>query len=266
MEDDTTDVTTDVLEQLAGEHRSLTSRSQALCRDEGQDDLTSLATAIVEHELVHRLLEHPLLRRDVRGGLLFQERREEQLLLAARLVRILDHDLGDAVGARAGSQTDVRRGRHVRAGVQTGGRCDVHPSRRSDVRTDGRSDRRPSVGPIELFDAEFAAHTDREEILSFPHLRREVPAGEFRRLGALRQRLRPLCLAALEDDPDLVTQGLWATAPRHELPGLLGLPADLIEELPVVQSRRADPGAGEDRPDTAHAGRPRRRTLLAGRD
>lgn len=184
MEDDEADV----LEQLAVEHRSLTSRSRELRCATDRDDLITLATAVVEHELVHRLLEHPLLRRDERGRMLFEERREEQLLLADRLVRALE-----------GTQ-----------GTRT----------------------------IAAFDDEFAAHTDREEILSLPHARREATTDELARLGELRRRLRPLCLDALEEDPQLITRGQWATAPRHRLPDLLGLPSELVDELPFADTRR----------------------------
>jgi hypothetical protein len=179
----------DVLEQLAGEHRDLTTRSSDLRRDGDQQALRSLATAVAEHEIAHRLLVHPLLRRDERGLSLFEDRREEQLLLADRLGRALT----------------------------AGG-------------TDSRA--------LGTFDREFASHTDREEILSFPHLRREVTPDELRELGDLRRRLRPICLAALEDDPRVVTHGRWATVPRHELPPLLGVPDELVEALPLATAGR----------------------------
>lgn len=87
--------TEDLLIQLALEHRDLTAVSNDLRRRSREvtlDDLRVATVAIVEHEIAHRLLVHPLLRRDRRGRSVFSERREEQLLLADRL----RHVLGDA--------------------------------------------------------------------------------------------------------------------------------------------------------------------------
>jgi hypothetical protein len=182
----------DLLEQLAVEHRDLTTRSRRLRRESETDELWRLARDVVEHELAHRLLVHPLLRRDDRGLSLFEERREEQLLLADRL--------GHTLAA---------------------------------------SEPRARARAIADFDAEFAAHTDREEILSIPHLRREVAALELRELGAVRQELRPLVLAGLASDPRSVTHGRWSTVPRHELAGLLGLPPALTSRFPLATAGRA---------------------------
>jgi hypothetical protein len=181
----------DLLDQLAVEHRDLSSRSRRLRREAATDDLWVLARDVVEHELAHRLLVHPLLRRDDRGLSLFEERREEQLLLADRL--------GHALAAR-------------------------EPSARARA--------------IATFDAEFAAHTDREEILSIPHLRREVSALELRELGKVRQDLQPLTRSAISDEPRLVTHGRWSTVPRHELAGLLDLPESLTARFPLATAGR----------------------------
>jgi hypothetical protein len=181
----------DLLDQLAAEHRDLSSRSRRLRREGATDDLWLLARDVVEHELAHRLLVHPLLRRDDRGLSLFEERREEQLLLADRLGHALAAD---------------------------------EPTARTRA--------------IATFDAEFAAHTDREEILSIPHLRREVSALERRELGGARQDLQPRTLAAISREPRLVTHGRWSTVPRHELAGLLDLPESPTARFPLATAGR----------------------------
>ncbi|WP_052664939.1 hypothetical protein [Nitriliruptor alkaliphilus] len=91
---------TDLLVELSLEHRELTRASADLRRrgDHTADAVRAITIDLVEHELAHRLLVHPLLRRDERGRLLFTERREEQLLLADRLRHALATTQGD--GAR----------------------------------------------------------------------------------------------------------------------------------------------------------------------
>lgn len=174
----------DLLQQLALEHRELPSRWADLAADATAERRRATADRIVEHELAHRLLVHPLLQRDDRGRALLGERREEQLLLADPLGRVL---------AAASS-------------------------------------------PRQLVD-EFTAHTDREEILVFPHLRRTATREELRALGALRPQLRDAVLAALDRLPRFTTHGRWATVPRHELAAELELPGELVEALPSGRPR-----------------------------
>jgi hypothetical protein len=176
----------DLLQQLAVEHRELAAGWAAQLSGDGSDEQRrAVADRIVEHELAHRLLVHPLLQRDDRGRALLGERREEQLLLADRLGRFL------AAGAA-----------------------------------------------VRAFEDEFTAHTDREEILSFPHLRRTVGEVELRCLGELRSPLRGAIEAALDRQPRLTTHGRWATLPRHELREALELPDEVLEGLPPSSAPR----------------------------
>jgi hypothetical protein len=210
--------TKDLLLQLALEHRDLAGRARALRQRWSEDPVEALrdaATGIVEHELAHRLLVHPLLRLDARGRLLFQERREEQLLLADRLRHAL-----------------------VVAGIV--------PSEEDDP-----------LGPAAVtgLGDEFVAHTDREEILAFPHLRRLVRPDQLLELGALRGRLRGLVGARLTADRSPVSDGRWATVARRDLPDLLDLPDDLVEALPSSPSGGGGQDLVVDLPD-AVSGRP----------
>lgn len=195
---------TDLLLQLALEHRELAQASRLL-RQRGRDltrtALLEAAIRIVEHELAHRLLVHPLLRRDGRGRELFSERREEQLLLADRLRHLLA-----AIPGNAQEGTDV-------------------------LRTD----------PVVRLDQQLAAHTDREEIVSFPHLRRAVDTDELAELGGLRLRLRDLLLGRLSSSAEAIADGSWADVPRRDLPQLLDLPEDLVIALPDLAAEDRTP-------------------------
>lgn len=184
---------TDLLVELSLEHRELTRVSAELRRrgDEAADAVRAITIDLVEHELAHRLLVHPLLRRDERGRLLFTERREEQLLLADRLRHAL---------ATTRALADGRR--HAPTRVVVG------------------------------LDQQLVAHTDREEIVSFPHVRRVVDREELARLGALRRHLGDAVRRRLSDDDAPVVDGSWATTSRRDLPELLDLDHDLIIELP----------------------------------
>jgi hypothetical protein len=185
--------TRDLLHQLADEHRDLTDASRRLHHLLGipGDALRSTAARIVEHELAHRLLVHPLLRRDRRGRKLFSDRREEQLLLADRLGRTL------ALAQADPQDPDVAR----------------------------------------TLDLQLVEHTDREEILEFPHLRHITSGDELVALGELHAKLRAALRHALERDDSLVVDGSWASAPRSELPELLQLPEDLVIVLPDAEPR-----------------------------
>lgn len=193
----------DLLLQLALEHRDLTAISQMLRERRGEldpDEVRLAAVTIVEHELAHRLLVHPLLRRDGRGRSLFGERREEQLLLADRL----RHALAEADAAA------------------------------DDAATAGTTPRSRVSG----LDHQLVAHADREEIVAFPHVRRVADADELRELGALRQRLRDVVAARLLSEDSPVVDGTWASTPRRELPELLELPDDLVIDLPDLETAR----------------------------
>lgn len=188
----------DLLLQLALEHRDLDAISRALCRrraDLDPEQVRLAAVTIVEHELAHRLLVHPLLRRDHRGRALFGERREEQLLLADRLRHALRQ-------VEAASDDDPRR------------------------------------DPVAGLDHQLVAHADREEIVSFPHVRRVADPDELRELGALRQRLQEIVVERLLAEDSPVVDGRWASAPRRDLPELLELPDDLVIELPDLETSR----------------------------
>jgi hypothetical protein len=192
---------TDLLLQLALEHRELTNASRFL-RQRGPDltrgALRDAAIRIVEHELAHRLLVHPLLRRDHRGRQLFRERREEQLLLADRLRHLL------ATTPESAPPNDRRT-------------------------------RRVGTDPVLRLDQQFAAHADREEIVSFPHLRRLVEPDELAELGAQRLRQREHVTARLTAPGSPVDDGSWADAPRRDLPQLLELPEDVIITIPDLE-------------------------------
>lgn len=185
----------DLLRQLALEHRDLTHATRVLRRgggDRSPDGLRRIAATIVEHEVAHRLLVHPLLARDDRGRTLLRERREEQRLLADRL-------------------------RHLLAGEPSG----------SEAR--GRwSPPDPATG----LDDQLVEHTDREEIVAFPHVRRLAGAGELDELGALRDRVREVVSAALAADDTPIRDGRWASAPRDELLALFDLRESLGIEGP----------------------------------
>lgn len=202
----------DLLLQLSWEHRDLAAAARALrhrAPDLDADTVEDTIAGLVEHELAHRLLVHPLLRRDGRGRLLFEERREEQLVLADRIRHLLvAADLAADIAAHGSSEVD-----------------DL------EVLVD-----LPEV--VCHLDDEFVEHADREEILAFPHLRRLATAEELLTLGALRTRLGALVRPRLALDGPLIAAGRWATAARRLLPELLGLPEDVTTELPTTTSVR----------------------------
>ncbi|MEX1177335.1 MAG: hypothetical protein WEB09_02630 [Nitriliruptor sp.] len=197
----------DLLHQLADEHRDLAAASDHL-RAAGHDldpqVVRDAAVRIAEHELAHRLLVHPLLGREGWGHRIFTERREEQLLLAERLRRAL---------------------------VPTA------PARRWGVASAAAE---PDLGV--LLDAELTEHTDREEILDFPHLRHVTSFGELSALGELRGRLRTVLRGRLEERPELIAEATWATASRRALPELLELPEDIVIDLPALEREAAATG------------------------
>lgn len=193
----------DLLHVLAHEHRDLTASSRRLRqgrRAQARDGVPRAATRIVEHELVHRLLVHPLLRRDQWGRRLLADRREEQVLVADRLRRVLRHP---SIA--------------VRPATWGHGTVGVH---------------RSTTDPIAALDLQLVEHTDREEILEFPHVRHVAGADELAALGDVRRRLRPVLLDRLRGSDSLVADGGWASTSRLELPGLLELPDDLVVVLP----------------------------------
>lgn len=185
----------DLLRQLALEHRDLTHATRVLRRGDGDrspDALRRTAATIVEHEIAHRVLVHPLLARDERGRTLLHERREEQLLLAGWL-------------------------RHLLTGQPTG--------------SEGRGRRSPRDAASGL-DDQLVEHTDREEIVAFPHVRRLAAAGELDELGSLRARVREVVSSSLAADDSPIDDGRWASAPRDELLTLFGLRESLVIEIP----------------------------------
>ncbi len=189
--------TGDLLHQLADEHRDLAAASRSLTqpgRGTGIDVVRRTAARIVEHELAHRLLVHPLLHRESWGQRIFTDRREEQLLLAERLRGLLAPSRPTRLGPPAAR-----------------------------------------VAATEILDHQLTEHTDREEILDFPHLRRITPFAELSSLGELRGRLRQVIGERLEADPTVIEDGRWATTPRRELPELLGLDEDLVIDLPTAE-------------------------------
>lgn len=186
----------DLLRQLALEHRDLTLATRDLRRGDGDrspDVLRRTAATIVEHEIAHRLLVHPVLARDERGRTLLRERREEQLLLAGRLRHLL---------------TDEPRG------------CEDH----------GR--RSPPRDAASGLDDQLVEHTDREEIVAFPHVRRLAGAGELDELGSLRGRVREVVSTSLAQDDTPIRDGSWASAPRDELLTRFDLCESLVIEIP----------------------------------
>lgn len=196
----------DLLNHLADEHRDLTTAVRGLrqlAREQRDTALRGTAARIVEHELIHRLLIHPLLRRESWGRRIFTDRREEQLLLGERLRRILTSP----------NQPSARWG--------AVGRCEEDDEASLDL--------------------QLVEHTDREEILEFPHLRHVSSAEELAELGRVQTRLRSEVRARLNTDPSLIDQALWATTPRRELPELLELPEDLVIVLPEAGGRESNP-------------------------
>ncbi len=199
----------DLLLQLSLEHRDLTTASRQL-RDRvaggAQDAVRDAAARIVEHELAHRLLVHPLLRRDGWGCRLFEERREEQLLLADRIQHAL-----------------------IVAGIIASPPVDEH------------DDLQVVIDPVDVvagLDDQLVEHTDREEILAFPHLRHLASAAELETLGMVRHRLAGILRPQLAAAASPVADGGWATVARRDLPGLLELPDDLVAELPAPTPTR----------------------------
>ncbi|MEX1162781.1 MAG: hypothetical protein WEB03_04300 [Nitriliruptor sp.] len=204
--------TADLLHQLADEHRDLAAAARSLRqpgRDIGTDAVRRTTASIVEHELAHRLLVHPLLRRETWGQRILTDRREEQLLLAERLRRLL----------APGRSTITRAG---------------PPETRN-------------VDATEILDLQLTEHTDREEILDFPHLRHVTTFAELSTLGELRGRLGAVLRQRLEIDRTLTEDGRWATAPRRELAQLVGLDEDIIIDLPSVERAIEAERAGSSR-------------------
>lgn len=185
----------DLLLQLALEHRDLTHATRRLRRgsdDRSSEALRAIAVPVVEHEIAHRLLVHPLLARDGRGRTLLRERREEQRLIADRL-------------------------RHLLATEASGRADDRHPPHRELATS---------------LDDQLVEHTDREEIVAFPHVRRVASAEELVELGSLRPRVREVVSARLEADDTPIRDGRWADVPRDELLSLFDLRESLVIEIP----------------------------------
>jgi hypothetical protein len=183
----------DLLRQLALEHRDLTQATRMLRRGGDEPDaLRRTAATIVEHEIAHRVLVHPLLARDERGRTLLAERREEQLLLAGWL-------------------------RHLLTGEPRG--------------SEDRSRWSPRDAATGL-DDQLVGHTDREEILAFPHVRRLARAGELDELGSLRARVREVLSTSLAADDTPIHDGRWASVPRDDVLTLFGLRESLVIEIP----------------------------------
>lgn len=189
----------DLLVELSLEHRELTQAAEELRQQSEQvsaEAVRDAAVRIVEHELAHRLLVHPLLRRDRRGRQLFGERREEQLLLADRL-------------------------RHALTAVRAVPRGEAPPDR--------------GVDAVSGLDQQLVAHTDREEIIAFPHLRRIVDREELTELGEVRRHIREVVSQRLMAEDSPVVDGSWASVARRDLPALLDLPEDLVIEIPDLE-------------------------------
>jgi hypothetical protein len=208
----------DLLHVLADEHRDLTQATRRLRqgrRNQAEDAVWRTAVRIAEHELAHRLLVHPLLRRDRYGRRLFGERREEQLLLADRIRWLLAHaSETDEVIDLTTAQPRALRGLRSRQATPTGD---------------------PAAG----LDLQFVEHSDREEILDFPHVRHLSSRDELLALVPPRRELREVVTAKLEDAPALLTSGRWATTARRDLPGLLALPDELVAVVPDLAPHRS---------------------------
>jgi hypothetical protein len=209
--------TPDLLHLLADEHRDLTAATRRLRqgrRGQGRDAVRRTGVRIVEHELVHRLLAHPLLRRDRWGRQLFKDRREEQVLLADRLRRVLARAGGDEVLLDLAADPP----RAVRSSIAR------HlPSTTAD--------------PTSGLDLQLVEHTDREEILEFPHLRHVASRDELHELATRRGELREVLIPRLQADPRLL-EGTWATAARRDLPSLLRLPDEVVAWIPDLRASR----------------------------
>jgi hypothetical protein len=209
--------TPDLLHLLADEHRDLTAATRRLRqgrRGQGRDAVRRTALRVVEHELAHRLLVHPLLRRDRWGRHLFADRREEQLLLADRLRRLLlQAPEGEVLIDLVAEPPRVARGLRARP----------FPTSGAD----------PAAG----LDLQLVEHTDREEILEFPHVRHLASRDELTLLGPRRHELREVVLAQLRAEPR-VLDGRWATTARRDLPDLLGLPDEVVLGIPDLAPGR----------------------------
>lgn len=208
----------DLLDVLADEHRDLTHTTRRLRqggRDQAQPGIRRAATRIIEHELAHRLLVHPLLRRDRYGRRLFGERREEQLLLADRLRRALVTTGEDDVLIDLTS---------------------VPPRPVLGLRARRAS---PPEDPAAGLDLQLVEHTDREEIVDFPHVRHLTSRDELVALVRPRHDLRAVLIARLERDPSLLADGRWATTARRDLPELLMLPDEIVAVVPDLAPRRS---------------------------
>jgi hypothetical protein len=185
----------DLLIQLALEHRDLTHATRALRRrtgDRSVEAVRRIAIPIVEHEVAHRLLVHPLLARDERGRSLLRERREEQRLLAGRLRQLLS----------------------------------------AEPRGPNSSGRRPPRDAATALDDDLVEHTDREEIVAFPHVRHLATAEELHEIGSLRPTVREAVSALLDEDDAPIRDGRWAELPRDELLPLFDLRENLVIEVP----------------------------------
>jgi hypothetical protein len=208
----------DLLDVLADEHRDLTQATRRLRqgrRNQAEDAVQRTALRIAEHELAHRLLVHPLLRRDRYGRRLFNERREEQLLLADRIRWLLTHaSEADEVIDLTTAQPRALRGLRSRRATPTGD---------------------PAAG----LDLQFVEHSDREEILDFPHVRHLSSRDELIALAPPRRELREVLTATLEGDRTLLTSGGWATTARRDLPELLSLPDELVAVIPDLAPHRS---------------------------
>jgi hypothetical protein len=202
---------TDLLHLLADEHRDLTNATRRLRqgrRNQSEDAVRRTALRIVEHELAHRLLVHPLLRRDRYGRRLFGDRREEQLLLADRLRRLVEQASGpDAVIDLTTEPPRALLGLRARQAAPTGD---------------------PAAG----LDLQFVEHSDREEILDFPHVRHLSSRDELVALAPPRRELHDVLAGRLDRDPAIVASGRWATTARRDLPELLALPDELVAVIP----------------------------------
>jgi hypothetical protein len=211
----------DLLHVLADEHRDLTHATRRLRqgrRNQTEDAVRRTAVRIVEHELAHRLLVHPLLRRDRYGRRLFGERREEQLLLADRLRRLVAHATEpDAVIDLTTDQPRALLGLRSRRGT-------------------------PAGDPAAGLDLQFVEHSDREEILDFPHVRHLSSRDELIALAPARGELRDVLFARLDRDLTMVTSGGWATTARRDLPELLALPDELVAVIPDLAPHRSPAG------------------------
>jgi hypothetical protein len=209
---------TDLLHVLADEHRDLTHATRRLRQgrqSQTEDLVRRTALRIVEHELAHRLLVHPLLRRDRYGRRLFGERREEQLLLADRLRWLLAHASEDGRVIDLTSEPP-RTLRGLRARRTT-----------------------PAGDPAAGLDLQLVEHSDREEILDFPHVRHLSSRDELVALAPPRRELRDVLTARLDRDPTVLTNGSWASTARRDLPELLALPDDLVAVIPDLAPHRS---------------------------